>query len=72
VVISNSSAAPGPRSAASPGGTDVLVVFDGVRIAKRGHPDTPQAMTWVSLEPGWAVYSDDDTITVERNGVVVQ
>jgi hypothetical protein len=26
-----------------------------VKIAKRGHPGTPQAKTWVSLEPGWTV-----------------
>ena len=32
-------------------GTGVFVVFEGVRIAKRGEPGTPQAGTWVSLEP---------------------
>jgi hypothetical protein len=31
--------------------SDAISVFvDGVKIAKRGHPGTPQAMTWVSLE----------------------
>jgi hypothetical protein len=34
---------------------DIFVIVDGVKIAKRGRPDTPQARTWVSLEPGWAV-----------------
>jgi hypothetical protein len=33
----------------------IYVVFDGVRIAKRGHPDTPQAGKWVSLKPGFRV-----------------
>jgi hypothetical protein len=33
----------------------IYVVKDGVRIAKRGHPDSPQACTWVSIEPGWSV-----------------
>src|SRR5262245_1853702 len=35
-------------------GDDIFIVVNGVRIAKRGHPGTPQAKTWVSLEPGWA------------------
>lgn len=34
---------------------DIFVVIDGVKIARRGYPDTPQARTWVSLEPGWRV-----------------
>jgi hypothetical protein len=47
--------------------SDVFVVVDGVRIAKRGHPDTRHAMTWISLEPGFVVTSppDYDTITIE-------
>jgi hypothetical protein len=36
-------------------GHDIFVVVDGGKIAKRSHPDTPQAKTWVSLEPGWVV-----------------
>jgi hypothetical protein len=36
-------------------GSKIFVIFRGVKIAKRGHPDTPQAGTWVSLEPGWTV-----------------
>jgi|RhiMetdeSRZDD1v2_1073273.scaffolds.fasta_scaffold4357923_1 hypothetical protein len=54
--------------------SDAISVFvDGVKIAKRGHPGTPQAMTWVSLEPGWKVFSPDDhsTITIEYNSVRV-
>jgi hypothetical protein len=52
----------------------IYVVVNGKRIAKRGHPDTPQAGTWVSLEPGWQVYSSADlsTLTVERDGVLIQ
>jgi len=33
----------------------LYVVFDGVRIAKRGKPGTMQARTWVSIEPGYVV-----------------
>jgi len=36
-----------------------VVREDGVLIAKRGKPGTPQAKTWISLEPGYVVYSDD-------------
>ena len=40
-------------------GIDVFVVYNGIRIAKRGQPYTPQAGTWVSLKPGYRV-SDKD------------
>jgi hypothetical protein len=40
-------------------GLSLFVVFDGVRIAKRGEPSTPQAGTWVSLEPGYEVTGGD-------------
>jgi hypothetical protein len=36
-------------------GKDIFIFCDGIKIAKRGHPGTPQAKTWVSLEPGWEV-----------------
>ena len=36
--------------------TDIYVIYDGVRIAERGKPGTPQAKTWISLEPGYVVY----------------
>jgi hypothetical protein len=53
--------------------TDLFVVLDGRRIAKRGKPDTPQARTWVTLEPGVTVLDNADltAITVEINGVRV-
>jgi hypothetical protein len=40
--------------------TDIYVVCDGVRIAKRGKPGTPQAKTWIALEPGYAVHNTPD------------
>lgn len=56
-------------------GTDVFIVADGVKVAKRGHPNTPQAKTWISLEPGWTVHDygdpEGDGITVTFNGVRV-
>jgi hypothetical protein len=36
-------------------GEDVFVLVNGVKIARRGRPDTAQAMTWIVLEPGWTV-----------------
>jgi hypothetical protein len=54
-------------------GRDIFVVIDGVRIAKRGHRGTPQAKTWVSLEPGWSVIDVEDgqEIEVRHEGVRV-
>jgi hypothetical protein len=37
----------------------IYVEVDGKRIAKRGHPDSPHARTWISLEPGWVVRDCD-------------
>ena len=53
---------------------EMYVVFDGVRIAKRGRPNTSQAGTWVSLEPGFVVLDNTDrtAILVEKNGVRLQ
>jgi hypothetical protein len=53
-------------------GDDLFIVLNGVRIAMRGHPDTPHAKTWVSLEPGWTVLDDGpNAITVLHDGVRV-
>jgi hypothetical protein len=41
-------------------GTDTFVVLDGVRIAKRGRPNTPQAGTWILLQPGYQVSKSMD------------
>jgi hypothetical protein len=47
---------------------DVTVQNDGnLRIAKRGRPGTPQAGTWISLEPGWRVTGGPDEIMIERD-----
>src|SRR6476619_547101 len=43
----------------------ILVVADGSRIAKRGGPGSPQAKTWISLEPGWNVFDDDGMLVVD-------
>jgi len=53
-------------------GKDIYVVVNGKRIAKRGHPNTPQAKTWISLEPGWQVSSSDDTLAISYEGVAIQ
>ena len=54
-------------------GTDVFVVYNGVRIAKRGQPNSPQAGTWVSLEPGFRVFDKDYPVklVIERDGKII-
>jgi hypothetical protein len=46
-------------------GTDLFIVAAGVKITKRGRPNTPYAKTWVSLEPGWRVFDDRHSMVVE-------
>jgi len=48
-------------------GKDLFIERGGVRIAKRGHPGTPQARTWISLEPGFSVRD-----TPNYKGIVVE
>ena len=54
-------------------GIDVFVVYNGTRIAKRGHPNTPQDGTWVPLEPGYRVLDKDYPVklVVERDGKII-
>ena len=54
-------------------GIDVFVVYNGTRIAKHADPNTPQAGTWVSLEPGYRVYEKDypEKLIVECEGKIV-
>jgi len=54
-------------------GHDLFVIADGVKIAKRGHPGTPYAKAWVSLEPGWTVVDcpDEQAIEITHKGVRV-
>jgi hypothetical protein len=63
-----------PADQSETGQDEIYVIFDGKRIAKRGHPETPQARTWVSLEPGYVVLSSEDlsALVVLYNGVPVQ
>jgi hypothetical protein len=53
-------------------GGDLFMIFDGVEIAKRGRPGTPQARQWVSLEPGYTVHMTETEMVVEYNGVRLQ
>jgi len=45
-----------------------------VRIAKRGQPNTPEAGTWVSLEPGFRVFHKGypAKLVIERNGKIIK
>jgi hypothetical protein len=55
------------------GGIDIFIVVDGVKIAKRGRPDSAQDKTWNSLEPEWSVLHVNfpEAIEVTHNGVRV-
>ena len=61
------------KAALESDGTDVFVVCNGVRIAKRGQPGTPQDQTWVSLEPGYTVWDKGypQELVVEYEGKIV-
>ena len=54
-------------------GINVFVIYDGKRIAERGRPDTPQAGTWVSIEPGYKVWAKNypGELVVEYEGKIV-
>ena len=55
-------------------GRDAFVVYNGVRIAKRGQPNTPEAGTWVSLEPGFRVFDKGYPVelVIERHGKIIK
>jgi hypothetical protein len=46
-------------------GENVYVLVNGMKIAKRGAPDTAQAQTWIMLEPGWIVRDVDHGNAIE-------
>jgi hypothetical protein len=48
----------------------LFIVVDGVKIARRGGPGTPEAGTWVPLVAGWSVryYGDLESIEIEHDG----
>jgi len=53
-------------------GSNVFVTFNGVRIAKRGKPETPRARMWVSIEPGYTVLDGGPSkLVVKYDGKVV-
>jgi hypothetical protein len=59
-----------PQASKVSDGTNIFIVVEGVRIARRGSPGTPQARTWVSLEPGWEVLDGQGgTLIVTYNDV---
>jgi hypothetical protein len=47
-------------------------MVDGLRVARRGSSGSPQAGTWVPIEPGWEVMDSDEGILIRHHGVWVQ
>ena len=54
------------------GATDIFLIFDDRRIAKRGRPGTLHAMTWISLEPGVVVRDVPMPVSESGWGMVVE
>jgi hypothetical protein len=48
-----------------------FIRVDGQRVARRGSGGSPQAGTWVSIEPGWEVMDSDEGILIRHDGVWV-
>ena len=56
-----------PRVRIESDGDELYFVFNGKRIAKCGHPGTPQARTWISLDPCYVVdTTGTEAIVYER------
>jgi hypothetical protein len=53
---------------------EMYVIFDGRRIAYRGHPDTSEAGRWVSIITGYTVLDErnGEGIEVYFDGKIVQ
>ena len=54
------------------GQDELYFVVDGERIAKRGHPGTPQAQTWIPLVEGVSFHDEfpDDGMPIFEGGEV--
>ena len=39
-------------------GHDLFLLVNGVKVAKRGHPNTPEARTRISLDPRFEAHSE--------------
>jgi ethanolamine utilization cobalamin adenosyltransferase len=52
---------------------DIFVFLDDMKIAKRGKDGTPQADSWVVLEPGFSVVDSADLtkLVIEFDGKVL-
>jgi hypothetical protein len=61
----NDDLARGPKVELEEDGTDMFVIINDITIARRGHPGTTEADTWVSLEPEWTVTSSEDERRLE-------
>jgi hypothetical protein len=46
-------------------GEGLFISVNGVTIARRGDPGTPQAKTWISLNPDWIVTDHGDMEGIE-------
>ena len=52
-------------------GHEMYIEYGGTRIAVRGHPDTPQARTWISLVEGVKVLDLGDCEAGDYTGIEI-
>jgi hypothetical protein len=65
LTVINDDPARGPKVEIEEDGLDMFVIVNDVTIARRGHPGTTEAGSWVSLEPEWTVTSSEDERRLE-------
>jgi hypothetical protein len=53
-----------PKTEMASDGRDIFIVIDGVRVAKRGRSSTAEALTWVTLVPGWGIRDAVDGLVI--------
>jgi hypothetical protein len=49
-------------------GRDCFIVINGVKVAKRGRPNSPEARTWIALDPRFEAFGDGDEWSFEKDG----
>jgi hypothetical protein len=63
-ITINDDPARGPKVQIEEDGVDMFEIVNDVTIARRGHPGTPEAGTWVSLTE-WTVTGSEDDNRIE-------
>jgi hypothetical protein len=57
-----------PASESNTGRDELYIAFNGKLIARRGYPGSPQARTWVSMEPDFEVTMEGGDLVIVQDG----